>query len=78
MSEELKPCPFCGGRAEIKSLIHEILLVYVVRVICDNCGAQAREFKTREMAAEAWNRRDGNGEGNRAFYNRVCDGVCDD
>lgn len=53
---ELKPCPFCGGRA---------VLVQVNRknyVICDDCGAKSFEYSQHDdyfdaRAIRAWNRR---------------------
>lgn len=53
MNEELKPCPFCGGKAEIS------LLLSNYGVACTSCmGAifPAKE-QTREEAIKAWNRR---------------------
>lgn len=75
MSEELKPCPFCGGVA----IPAEYKAGYGV-IQCAGCGIMTDTGKPRtyEELVKAWNRRDGNGEGNRAFYNRVCGGVCDD
>jgi Lar family restriction alleviation protein len=51
MGEQLKPCPFCGARAEILGTDH---LPYVC---CENCGGSSDEFRTAERAAEDWNRR---------------------
>ena len=62
---ELKPCPFCGGQAE---LIREhrkgwALTGSVVRCKNDHCGCRgkwfiiAAEYSSDEKAIEAWNRR---------------------
>jgi Lar family restriction alleviation protein len=56
---ELKPCPFCGGKAE---LIRDI---YSTHVRCSICKARATPFwgkpyannETQKMAIEAWNKR---------------------
>lgn len=51
---ELKPCPFCGGKADIyePDVDIETHLVY-----CTKCQAETQLFAKREEAIEAWNRR---------------------
>ena len=50
---ELKPCPFCGGKAEI--LVFEGERVYIE---CKrHCCEQAIIYPNKELAIEAWNRR---------------------
>ncbi len=42
MSEELKPCPFCGGKAKfrpITSSIHGANRGFLFRIECSGCGA---------------------------------------
>lgn len=57
---ELKPCPFCGGEAE---LVDYGLNARYKGVTCGECGARTRFFSPEigiggEFAAiEAWNRR---------------------
>ena len=56
MSTELKPCPFCGGKARL----HEIASTYHVLwryVMCDNCLTSNDNYSTEEEAIAAWNRR---------------------
>lgn len=48
--EDLKKCPFCGGKAEIVGY-------KIFWVICKECTAETKSFDTREEAIEAWNRR---------------------
>ena len=50
-SVALKPCPFCGGEAEIEqySAWHF--------ASCKNCYSMSRCSPTKEGAAENWNRR---------------------
>lgn len=72
MDEELKPCPFCGGKAEIRTT-YEVLktttrsLFSYVR--CERCFAQTWEYSYKntehtkaipiESAIKAWNMRAG-------------------
>lgn len=53
MSEELKPCPFCGGKA----MYHEFKGIYITfySVRC-KCGA-SRTGKTKDNTIMLWNRR---------------------
>ena len=57
MSEKLKPCPFCGGDAELSDF------ETISKVICKKCGAESRliasssKYCSDEKAIEAWNRR---------------------
>ena len=80
---ELKPCPFCGGKAEIKQT--KMFLSDAVQAHCTECGAfMPKEFinhllysegeeiyVTEEMAiertAERWNRRSNNECKNRNY-----------
>lgn len=59
-NEEMLPCPFCGGEAEIfqwyiKGTANR--MHYNVR--CRDCGCvrKHKEYKTRRKAIMAWNRR---------------------
>ena len=53
---ELKPCPFCGGAAELYSAW------YFRDVYCTVCGARTHlVHKTDDDAIAAWNRRVNNG-----------------
>ena len=64
MSEELKPCPFCGGEARYnrKQISQGCVLV---GYDCEQCGAAAPVFtgpvaiekSMKISAAKAWNRR---------------------
>ena len=55
----LKPCPFCGGEAEV---VH-VKMLYVpkfheFRVACSKClGQIAKTEKTKEKAIAKWNKR---------------------
>ena len=69
MTDKLKPCPFCGGKAKIYTHIkateykNGVWTEYkpeVWRVMCDarvDCCALLNKFDTKQEAIEAWNRR---------------------
>ena len=60
MSEELKPCPFCGASARVE-LRQDDNYNYTVQVICNGCGCQTSiffgDYSSRQLSIEAWNRR---------------------
>ena len=57
MSEELKPCPFCGGEA----VICETNGLHGAYVFCKTCYSSTDGYQgintRRKKAIEAWNRR---------------------
>lgn len=62
MSDKLKPCPFCGGRAEIFEI--DVDSGEFLFAKCQTCGATGKkvwasmqEERGRREATEAWNRR---------------------
>lgn len=52
MDEELKPCPFCGGK-NISYSTHQI----GIAVGCDSCGAVCEIKGSKDQCAAAWNAR---------------------
>jgi hypothetical protein len=57
MTEQLKPCPFCGGTAHVYTSQHHIFLDSIG---CANegCGMQpSTDYLPGPMAIAAWNRR---------------------
>lgn len=60
---ELKPCPFCGGKAEMQITKHcPSGFDYTPR--CQNtscCGRLQKKYTVRETAVYMWNRRANNG-----------------
>lgn len=56
---KLKPCPFCGGEAEIiKSFLYGKVAGYVPN--CKKCGCQLPMYTSKQNAKNAWNRRANN------------------
>lgn len=55
---ELKPCPFCGGKAWTTPIyrIHMEKTRYIVK--CTKCNA-IMEYRSQEAVEKAWNRRVG-------------------
>ena len=55
---KLKPCPFCGGEAEMSKW----KCGYYVSCIESDCFVcpETGDFESREEAIEAWNKRAGN------------------
>lgn len=52
---ELKPCPFCGGKAQINYAGADML------ILCSKCLVRTESYHTKAEAVEAWNRRAENG-----------------
>lgn len=50
---ELKPCPFCGGKAELIDLGHGECFIKCHR----GCVEQSHVYKAKSSAINAWNRR---------------------
>lgn len=51
-NEQLKPCPFCGGKPKIYTFANE---EYYVK--CDGCYARTDLYDSENCAKKAWNRR---------------------
>lgn len=54
---ELKRCPFCGGRAEFRSLHRHDGFAYDCFVMCTRCAATGNNYMHADDAAKAWNER---------------------
>ena len=68
LNGQLKPCPFCGGKAHIRNVteMDQPCHYETVCVTCEDCGAQSiqrisdgyyDEYCSDEEIAELWNRR---------------------
>lgn len=59
--DELKPCPFCGGKASInfdsEAIVDSQGRHWAYNVVCDKCCATSGLAYSIEMAIEAWNKR---------------------
>lgn len=64
-NNELKPCPFCGGKAidvcEEGNFFGKAAYSRTYRFVrCRKCNARTGVYGTRPKAIEAWNRRTDN------------------
>lgn len=56
MSNEMKPCPFCGcDRIALSSVLNYGRAIY--KFLCWKCGAVSGCSETKEGAVRLWNRR---------------------
>lgn len=56
MGRELKPCPFCGGEAEVES---DKGVGRVYSVVCGTCQVATRWWVSPDRAIAAWHQRQG-------------------
>jgi len=54
-NEDLKPCPFCGGKARLGLIGAGEFRVY--GVMCRSCGAGGRTRVQKRRAVNHWNKR---------------------
>lgn len=58
MTNELKPCPFCGSdRIALDEEYNEIIKEPMYRVECWNCGGTGCDTYDKDKAIKAWNQR---------------------
>lgn len=62
---DLKPCPFCGGRADVNIDSEPVVDTegrrWAYTVVCNRCCATSGLTYLPQKAIEVWNRRAGNG-----------------
>lgn len=61
-SERLKPCPFCGGNADLYSITIGFNEERVFYIQCDKCLSRSGKWGKKENAIDMWNRRTDNGK----------------
>ena len=61
MSEKLKPCPFCGGEAEMQiTILYNLKANSLHFIHCGKCWSSTFQyFSKKEEAIKAWNTRVG-------------------
>jgi Lar family restriction alleviation protein len=57
MSEELKPCPFCGSEAALGGMGVSVDVFYYVDCTDASCETGTRGFNSKTDAVDHWNRR---------------------
>lgn len=71
MNEKLKPCPFCGGKANVgvddfnKYLVMckcGVMMGISLEIGVEIINGWTAEFESAELAIESWNRRAENAE----------------
>lgn len=63
MPNELKPCPFCGGEAEVIEIyLYGKVKGYMAH--CNKCGCELKCYTSKQNAKNSWNRRADNVEKN--------------
>lgn len=54
-TDEIKPCPFCGGEGYLAYSSFNDSYDIVTTVVCKNCGAEAEGFEYQEFDEKGWN-----------------------
>ncbi len=58
MTDDLKPCPFCGGTPRVFSHNNEwIGRTWHIECLDDNCGCGTCHHDSKAIAVTVWNRR---------------------
>ena len=55
--DELKQCPFCGGKANLVTHHNRACTWARYYVKCERCLVHQHNYETPQIAIEAWNRR---------------------
>ncbi len=57
MSEEIKPCPFCGNETIYEKDYENLISKKMIVIACDECDAEGPLSFDSETAKYAWNQR---------------------
>ncbi len=61
MKAKLKPCPYCGGKAELYKTEWELgkrgVPNHPYWIICTKCGVNTQPTGTKRAVIKCWNRR---------------------
>lgn len=69
---ELKPCPFCGGSGEARSMFADFGICSVM-IVCVDCRASSGVRGSTQAAAELWNMRTYQPEEIEKEFMRICE-----
>lgn len=58
--DELKPCPFCGGKPFFVQSVYKSKKGDYVKIACSNCNADQGIYRKRHLAIMWWNGRTDN------------------
>lgn len=64
---ELKPCPFCGGEAEILTA-ESMRGGYLFGIMCNDCCSRGDVYENEAEAIEAWNTRAVSGDTSDGYH----------